>query len=171
MSGNQGILLDTANDRLFVASTGNNRINIWDSASTVDGDTLPTRVLSGSLTELSQPVDLLLDGQGRLVVSNQLSSRITIYSDAATLNGNIPPVRFIGGSNSGLNQPQQMVLDSSRDDLYVANGGDNSVLVFSPYTQASGDVAWDRRLQGALTRLAGPSGVALDTTRGIPQKE
>src|SRR5689334_20289269 len=65
----QRMLVDTRNDRLFVANSGS--ILIYDNASTKTGTAPPDRVISGSNTGLSNPTDLALDtGSDQLYVAD-----------------------------------------------------------------------------------------------------
>jgi DNA-binding beta-propeller fold protein YncE len=52
-------------------------------------------------------------------------------------------------------------VDADREELYVANDGGNSVLVF--HTDANGDAAPIRVLKGPKTQLAYPSSVFVDS--------
>src|SRR5262249_28314552 len=53
-----------------------------------------------------------------------------------------------------------LFVDSDREELYVANDGGNSILVFN--TDASGDAAPIRVLKGPKTQLSYPSSVFID---------
>ena len=75
--------------------------------------------------------------------------------------GNAAPLRIIQGPKTQLNWPAQMFLDQERGELYVANDGADSVLVFP--ARADGDVAPIRVIQGPSTRLSNPTGIWLDT--------
>jgi len=68
---NHGVMLDSANDRLYVASIADNSILVFDSASTVDGQTTPTRWLSGPNTGLAgkSPLFVKFDSAGNLIVT------------------------------------------------------------------------------------------------------
>jgi DNA-binding beta-propeller fold protein YncE len=54
-----------------------------------------------------------------------------------------------------------MAMDPNTGELYVANDMGQSVLVFD--SKAQGDTAPTRIIKGNKTRLANPSGVAVDT--------
>jgi DNA-binding beta-propeller fold protein YncE len=73
----------------------------------------------------------------------------------------VAPLRVIQGAKTGLDWPTNISLDARRGELYVANAGADSILVFD--ANAQGDVAPIRVLKGARTLLAAPTGVYVDT--------
>jgi DNA-binding beta-propeller fold protein YncE len=73
----------------------------------------------------------------------------------------VAPLRVITGPKTQLNWPAGLAVDSERGELYVANDGGGSVLVFS--TSTGGDVAPLRVLKGDRTQLSYPSSVFVDT--------
>ena len=57
-----------------------------------------------------------------------------------------------------------IAMDLEHDEVFVANNGDNSILVFS--RSADGNVAPLRAIHGARTGLDMPIGIALDPKSG-----
>jgi DNA-binding beta-propeller fold protein YncE len=92
-------------------------------------------------------------GSGRLEPAS-----ITVYE--RTARGDAKPVRVIRGPATKLNWPAQIFFDQARDELFVANDGDHSVLVFGG--MAAGDAAPVRVIKGPGTGLANPTGVWVD---------
>jgi hypothetical protein len=92
-------------------------------------------------------------GSGRLEPPS-----ITVY--ARNARGDAGPARVISGPATRLNWPAQIFFDETRDELFVANDGDHSVLVFSG--TAAGDAAPVRVIKGVRTGLANPTGVWVD---------
>ena len=86
-------------------------------------------------------------------------SLITVYPMDA--NGDTAPVRVIQGPKTQLNWPALIFADTEREELYVANDGDDSVLVFRETD--GGDAAPVRVLRGPQTGLKNPSSVFVDT--------
>jgi len=76
------------------------------------------------------------------------------------VQGDARPLRAINGPATRLNWPGQIFFDAAHDELFVANDGDHSVLVFSG--TASGNAAPLRIIKGANTGLANPTGVWVD---------
>jgi DNA-binding beta-propeller fold protein YncE len=86
---------------------------------------------------------------------------IRIYP--ASAEGNTKPLRSITGSRTGLNWPMGLEVDEARDEIVVANYGDNSVRFYR--RTADGDVQPVRTIKGADTGLIGPVDVSLDVKR------
>jgi DNA-binding beta-propeller fold protein YncE len=82
---------------------------------------------------------------------------------AAAAEGNAKPLRGIAGDRTGLNWPMGVEVDEDRDEILIANYGDNSIRAFK--RTAEGDVAPVRMIKGALTGLVGPVDVAIDVKR------
>jgi hypothetical protein len=163
------VFVDSAADRLFLADTTGNTINVYDSASTLNGIVTPTRQITGASTGLAGPVGLQIDTSGRLVVSNSLAPSITVYGAAASASGNVTPAAAIIGSNTGFVSPNQIAFDTTaRDTLYVADPGSGKIAVFTSFSIANGNLAPTRIIGGAATTLSATgqnSGVALDVSR------
>lgn len=167
------ILLDHTNDRLFVANSSSNSIDIFDGASTLNGAVTANRNLTGALTLLAVPDGLQLDSAGRLVVSNFATASITIYASAATVSGNLAPAATISGSSTGLAGPSQIAINTATangNELFVANAAGSNVVVFSNANTITGNqnVTPVRTISGANTLLGanpGPRGIAIDSTR------
>ena len=88
-----------------------------------------------------------------------MSPSISVHS--RTAQGNTPPLRVITGPNTQLNWPATIAVESARGEIFVANDGGNSILVFRVSDQ--GDVAPTRVLKGPKTGISNPIGVSLDT--------
>jgi DNA-binding beta-propeller fold protein YncE len=81
----------------------------------------------------------------------------------ATAQGNVKPLRTIQGDRTGLNWPMGVEIDAARNELVVANYGDNSVLFFD--RAANGDAGPMRLLKGDRTGIVGPIDVDIDPVR------
>jgi hypothetical protein len=81
----------------------------------------------------------------------------------ANAEGNAKPLRGISGDRTGLNWPMGVEVDEARDEIVVANYGDNSVRFFR--RTADGNVQPVRVIQGAATGLIGPVDVSIDPVR------
>jgi len=165
------ILLDVANDRMFVADSAGNAINILPHASTANGAAAGVTIISGTSTLLQRPSGLALDTNGRLIVSNLTGPTITIFpSSVIPAGGNVAPVASLAGSNTRLTAPGQMVFNSSAGssgELYVADNLAASILIFlNPGSFSLNDnLTPTRTITGSNTGLTTVNGVALDTTR------
>lgn len=82
---------------------------------------------------------------------------------AASAEGNAKPLRSITGDRTFLNWPMGLEVDEARDEIVVANYGDNSVRFYR--RTSDGDVAPVRTIQGDRTGLVGPVDVSIDVKR------
>ncbi len=207
--GPHGIFVDTVNDRLYISDELDNSVRIWNSASTVNGNIAPDRVISGAATTFGNPEGIIVDVvNDRLYVGDPLGNGIKIWNSASTVTGNTPPSRVIRGPDTTLNCPLGIFVDSKNQRLYVAsnttsisiwdnanaitgpiapnrvittasmapNGltldveGDrlyvtsnnNAILIWDNASTANGSVAPSRTVMGASTTLIQPSGIFLD---------
>lgn len=132
-------------------------------ASSLQGNVVPAATVRGTLTRLSGARQLFLDSpRGRLVVPNGGDNSILFFENPASFSENTAPKNYIVGPNSRLNSPVQAVVDGTGQQLFVANAGDNSILVFSLASLGQGDLAPTRVLSGAATGLTGITSLALD---------
>jgi SMP-30/gluconolaconase/LRE-like protein len=161
------MFLDATNDRLYLADSGANAINIYDSASTLNLKVAPNRVLSGASTQLNQPSGIAIDAVNKLIVSNAGGNSITVYANAGAINGNVAPPVVISGANTTLAGPAQIVANRSTTlvEVFVANANSNNVPIFSNLGGSQGNIAPSRNISGASTNLSLPGGITLDTTR------
>lgn len=88
-----------------------------------------------------------------------LEPSITVFADSA--QGDVKPLRTIQGSRTRLNWPMGIDIDTARNEIAVANNGDNSILVFD--RGASGNLAPVRVIHGENTGIDSPMGVAIDS--------
>jgi 6-phosphogluconolactonase (cycloisomerase 2 family) len=148
-----------------------------------EGFDKPLRTLEGNETQLADPHGIAIDPQNnRFFVSNWGSDRvspegssserrsygrfeppsITVYDLMAS--GNVKPLWTITGPKTLLNWPSHMALHQERQELFVANDADDSILVFR--TSDKGDVAPVRVVKGPNTGIKHPPGISLDEKRG-----
>lgn len=81
----------------------------------------------------------------------------------ANATGNAKPLRVITGDKTGMNWPMGVEVDEGRDEIVVANYGDNSVRFYR--RTAEGDVEPVRVIKGDRTKLVGPVDISIDTKR------
>ena len=82
---------------------------------------------------------------------------------AAAAAGNAKPLRSITGGRTALNWPMGIEVDEARDEIVVANYGDNSIRFYR--RTDDGDVEPVRTIQGDRTGLIGPVDVSVDVKR------
>lgn len=141
-----GIWVDRQRNMLYAANTFSGNILVWNGASTVDGNTAPSRVIR--YTEMGWPVHLYVDAAAdRMFVVTMpgpgaSEPSVLVFNQASTLNGNVVPrVRIMGPASrlgSGNNRTTHNVwYASARKLLFVAHHT-NEVLI---YDLASVDLA------------------------------
>lgn len=162
------ILLDTANNQLFVADPADNVIDVLGGASAQNIIGQPTALIAGPDTHLSGPDGLALDGNNRLIVSNSASPvSISIYPSAVSANGDVLTVALLIGGNTKLTAPKQIVLDRNTNsgELYVVDSASGSILVFSNMSTANANQSPARIITSTSMPANSINGIALDTTR------
>lgn len=144
----------TDGTRLFVADTENHRVLIFNSIPTTNGasasvvlgqsdftsNTVNPPSSDPTATNVGYPEDIYTDGK-RLVVSDAQNDRVMIWSTIPTAN-NTPADVIIGQDDfnvgitnngilgaTGLNDPAGVF--SLNDKLYIADKGNNRVLVYN----------------------------------------
>lgn len=171
-----GIFLDASANILFIADPNDNNVDIIESASTASGSgaLLVNGVIGGTVTALSNPVGVALDGGGRVIVSNgSPTPSILIFPSAVVPSGDstVGPSATISGSSTLIGLPGHIVFNSSQNngELYVADNQAPGILIFTNINGASGSItsAPARSIIGSGTLLNADAvnGVALDVTR------
>jgi 6-phosphogluconolactonase (cycloisomerase 2 family) len=139
------------------------------------GEEKPLRRIRGDHTGLDAPHGIAVDEKNRLLFVNtwghasnfRVKGTGAFYPPAIKVfsldaDGDTPPLRVITGGKTQLNWPAAMKLNPDTGDLYVANDIGQSLLVFANVASAQGDAAPVRVIKGSRTKLAYPTGVALD---------
>jgi DNA-binding beta-propeller fold protein YncE len=166
-----GIAADEERGLLYLTNQ-NGTISIYPKNYTTD--TKPIRKIEGNNTLLEDPHGIALDTGNKVIYVSNFGNvnireegnrygkfdqpSITVYPLDG--NGDIKPVRKIQGPKTLLNWPSHIALHAGRQELFVANDADSSVLVFS--AAAEGDTAPIRVIRGPKTGIKHPPGIALD---------
>ena len=150
---------------LLVSNRGAATIARFERASKAEGAILPQTYLRGSNTRLAQPGQLSYDsGTRRLIVPNGGDNSILFFEDVLNASESVPPRRFLTGIGTQLNRPVGVHHDSAHDQLYVANAGSNSVLIFGNASTIEGATAPLRSLSGSATKISSISAIVLEPT-------
>jgi DNA-binding beta-propeller fold protein YncE len=168
-----GIAVDEQRQQMFITNQGGSVLVFRKEAA---GEEKPLRRIEGNDTQLEDPHGIALDTKNNLIYVSNFgnadmnpeggkgrygkfeSPSITVYPLDAT--GNVKPLRVIEGPKTLMNWPSHMALHVERQELFVANDADDSVLVFRAGDK--GDVAPIRVIKGANTGIKFPPGIALD---------
>ncbi|MBV9276844.1 MAG: hypothetical protein JOZ97_01265 [Candidatus Eremiobacteraeota bacterium] len=139
---------------VYVANHTSNSVVEYDKTGAL------IATISGSLTTLSAPTGLSVDGTGDVFVAQSNNSILVFKGPLAKGNNNVAPSQTISGGSTLLNSPMELWLDA-HSTLFVANNGTgpngNAILTFPSAT--SGNVFPLQFINGPLTQLAQPFGV------------
>jgi tripartite motif-containing protein 71 len=125
LSSPEGIAVDSSSGNVYVADTGNNRIQIFSSNSTFITEWGRYGTVNGSL---SSPRGIALDQAGYVYVADTGNNRIQIFSSNGTF---ISVLGRDGGANGTLRSPEGIAVDSSSGNVYVADTDNNRISVFT----------------------------------------
>ncbi len=141
-----------------------------------------TRTIAGMLVAGTMLAALLLGGCGGTdspvtgagmlfvtVTDNSVDEAVAIFEMASALSGNSTPDRNLKGTQTGFQYLEYVGnhVAEADNDLYLADTDADAIWIFSPATSVDGNVAPNRKLQGANVLLDDPCGIAVDTTRDI----
>lgn len=108
-----GVAIDSGRDILYVLNQGTPEILVFEGASTLNGNSPPTRILSGG-NSYQIPSALFLDAEGDLLyVADKGENQVYIFTNASQAEGEAPH-KTIAGNNTGLNQPAGLAVDTAR---------------------------------------------------------
>lgn len=176
LSGPSGFALDTNNRRLFVCDQGNNRILVYNlNANNTLIDRIPDYVLgqanfytnSAAVTQsgLNIPSGIMYDnGTNRLFVGDYANNRVLVFSGSSLATGmNANTVigqtsftaRTAATTQSGLSSPEEVAYDSVRNRLFIADLGNDRVLVYSGASLGNGMNAYHVLGQANYTSATG----------------
>src|SRR6266436_4301670 len=182
--GTFGIAVNEEKQEMFLTVQHENSVFVYRKQAS--GNEKPLRVLVGSDTQLEDPHGIALDMKNKLMfVSNFGNAQvkppgsgggrraagsygrfdlpsITVYPLEAS--GNTKPLWIIEGSETMLNWPSHIALHEERQELFVANDADDSILVFRASDKAN--VAPIRMIKGPNTGIKNPPGITLDVKNG-----
>ena len=185
-----GLAVDTVNNEILVANTSSfsdptdiPSITIYRRTAgglpgSADANVKPLRTISGTDTELVQPIGLAVDTvNDEVLVANE--SSVTVYRRTAggprgSADANVKPLRTISGDLTKLDRPLGLGLDLRKKEVLVANlgplfaatgqegGRRPTVTVYDrsaggPPGSASANVKPLRTISGELTDLDGPA--------------
>jgi 6-phosphogluconolactonase (cycloisomerase 2 family) len=166
-----GIAVDEEAQELYLTIEHPPEIVVYRKMA--NGEDKPIRTLKGDKTRLADAHGIAIDPKnGWMFVSNHGSAStptkkggwfdpptITVYPLKAS--GDTAPIRTIAGPKTQLNWPAHVYVDAEHGELYVANDGGDSILVFRETD--NGDSAPTRVLKGHQTGLKSPTSLFVDT--------
>ena len=164
LSNPRGIALDAKGD-LFVADTGNNRVEEFAYNSTTGSYAATATTVAGAggsgsgANQLNEPSAVALDAKGDLFVADMVNERVMEYAYNSSAGSYAASGTQIGGTLPNL--AGWLTFDSS-GDLFVSYGylGYGGVLEF-PYNSATGSFASTGTAVASADQV-GPSGLAVN---------
>lgn len=164
--------LDRLWDRLFIADTCGNNVQVIDDFSRKSGAITPSRTMTSA--DFSQPIGIAYDWRKNvLYVANSGNNSLAIIDAAASRSGNLNASRVVKGTATGLSLPYGLWSDADNNRLYVSNrsstGKDPSIVVFeaAASTAINGNIFPNRSFTGSATRMVKPGGLTVDTSGNI----
>lgn len=181
-----GVIFSPDGNKLIASDYGNNRVLIWNTIPTTNGQNADVVIGQTSFTsstagcaadKLDRPTELAVTPSGQLLIADRYNNRVLVYNKIPTSNGASADM-VIGQPNFTTNLagsgPNQFNLPwgisfSPSGRLAVADFNNNRVLVFNSLPAANGGTANIVVGQSALTntvagctqnQISGPIGVA-----------
>jgi DNA-binding beta-propeller fold protein YncE len=100
-------------------------------------------------------------GEGsQLYVSGNSSGTLLVFNDANTVSGSTSANRIVAGGLTTLNAPRGIAVDMARNQIYVANYANNTILVFHSARSVTGGDAPSRTISAGT--LSGPTALFVD---------
>jgi DNA-binding beta-propeller fold protein YncE len=161
----EGSAVDSIHHRLFVGDVGNNRVLVYN-LNTDDSfpDHIPDFVLGqptfatgAALTTQSRmitPVKIFYDGtNNRLFVADSGNNRVLVY-DVSTISNGMNASIVLGQPNFGtgaalttqarMNDPEGVTYDFAHNHVFIADRGNNRILVFTGSTLSNETASTER---------------------------
>jgi large repetitive protein len=153
-TGPTDVELDVANNRLFVAIRGDNRVLVYNVSSITDGEAavnvlgqalFTTSTAGATQRGMSQPAGIEYDSvNNRLFVAQEAQHRVLVYDTATIVDGEAA-IAVIGQANfttvtasvaqDRLSTPKALGFDTANQRLYVGNLTPNRVTIYDVGTQ------------------------------------
>jgi DNA-binding beta-propeller fold protein YncE len=152
-----GLAFDSTNNFLFVSDLGNNRVLVFDTTTISNGmnasNVLGQANFTSSGTGTTQSTMNFPDGiafdntNGRLYLTDNSNNRVLVF-DTTTITNGMNASNVLGQANftsggaattqSGMNRPLDVTYDNAGNRLFVAEDGNNRVLVFDTTNISNG---------------------------------
>lgn len=159
----RGLDYDAAHDRLFVSEIGNRRVTIFDVATITNGEPaahelgqvdFDTRVCPSPVTDSSlcgQSENARYDSvRDWLYVPDSFGNRVLVFDVSSVTDGEAA-IHVLGQPDfdhsdwaitaEGMGNPSDVALDAAHNRLFVADVGNNRVLVYDVATLTDGEAA------------------------------
>ena len=126
----EGVGFDAGSDRIFVADSGNDRVQLFDAKSFAYLATLDT-------ASFSAPGGVQGSSTGHVFVADTGNQRVQIFDGATLANlGTLGSTGVAGSDNAHFNAPMDAVLNPTANEILVADSGNGRVQRFDATTLA-----------------------------------
>jgi hypothetical protein len=139
------LAINASSDLLFVADSIVNVISVYANASTINGNTAPTRIIRSPDIDLARGINF--GANDELYVANEQNSTVSVFASASTLNGVVNASRVI--SSTAFDGLFDVFIDNN-DTMYVVNSADpitptnrNRINIFTNASTRNGPVQPD----------------------------
>ena len=152
------LAINAANDLLFVAEANGGTVFVYANASSVNGNTAPTRTISSG--DMNKPRGINFGANDELYVANIGNNSVSVFANASNLNGTVNASRVI--TSTAFGGLFDVFIDSN-DRMYVVNSdmgaaNKNRINIFANAAARNGPVMPDVTLivpaAGNLTAIA-----------------
>ncbi|CAF4760564.1 unnamed protein product [Rotaria sp. Silwood1] len=131
LQGSYGNFID-GNDTLYVADSGNHRVQMWPAGAT-NGTTIAgiTNTPGSGLLRLKSPMQVIVDNNGYYFIADSGNNRIVKWISNYAAGGTciVGCTGSVGNASNQLNTPRDLKFDAS-GNLYVSDRDNNRVQKF-----------------------------------------
>lgn len=136
------------------------------NASDVGLDVTPQATISGALTQLQGPSQLVMDNAGnRLYVLD--TGRVLVFDAPKTLTGNVAPARVLIPAVAGA---LSIALDEVRNILYIGHQN-NGITSYDAASTLQGAITPNRTIAGAATNVLTATGLFVDANNRLVEAD
>ena len=155
------LAINAANDLLFVAEANVGVVHVYASATTISGNTAPTRNIISA--NMNLPRGINFGANDELYVANTGNDTVTVFANASNLNGNVNASRII--TSTAFHGLFDVFIDGS-DRMYVVNSGNaltrkNEINIFNNAATRNGPAQPDVTL--SVTGAINLTAIAVDS--------
>ncbi len=171
-----GVAFDGATDQIFVADSGNDRIQVYDATSFAyvetigDSGSSAARLASVGNTSFNAPGGLYSDAAtGRLYVADTGNQRVQIFDRASMAYvATLGTTGAAGSDTAHFNAPADVTVNNAVNEILVADSGNSRVQRFDATSFAyKGTIGGATLTVANSDYLATPSAVAYDPSSNL----
>jgi hypothetical protein len=155
--------VDLVNDEILVGNDAQETLQVYSRSA--KGLVAPLREIKGHKTFVTFPGQVVVDPVNDEIwsVGNDIADLVTVHT--RTADGNVSPIRRIDMKRIKFNRTWGLALDAVNYEIALTHQKRNQVTIWERTTNTETDPAAEpkRMIRGALTGLADPHGVFIDT--------